>query len=166
MFLREDRVGEGGQYMTAVLAGFLLVLLHLKEEGLELFLKLAGYILIAGGLTGFLKESVIFARARKGAVVLAVCAGILWLGSLYELSLSGPTATVFGWLVTDGDMYIRYMTVAGIQDMEQAGNEEFYSFSALTGSAEKNQSVPCTVLRHSPFTVILLSTGNFWPELR
>lgn len=66
MFLREDRVGEGGQYMTAVLAGFLLVLLHLKEEGLELFLKLAGYTLIAGGLTGFLKESVIFARARKG----------------------------------------------------------------------------------------------------
>ncbi|OUQ16593.1 hypothetical protein [Lachnoclostridium sp. An138] len=113
--------------MTAVLAGFLLVLLHLKEEGLELFLKLAGYILIAGGLTGFLKESVIFARARKGAVVLAVCAGILWLGSLYELSLSGPAATVFGWLVTAGDMYIRYMTVAGIQDMEQAGNEEFYS---------------------------------------
>jgi len=105
--------------MTAVFSGFFFIHLHLWINGVDLLPDFVGFILIAAGVSGFLEESKRFGKARIWASVLAVYAGIVWLCSLFRITLSGNLFVFLSYLVAAADFYVRYLLILGIREVEE-----------------------------------------------
>lgn len=116
--------------MTHIFWGYILIFFHLKINEFDLLPDFLGYVLICIGLSKLLYESINFKKAIPYAIFMTIISIFITFGGLLGISFNGEIFGIFNFITILIFIYIKYLIVMGIKDIEQSYNATL-GFSSL-----------------------------------
>ena len=92
--------------------------LNLNQHSLNILPNFVGYLLLLQGMKQLEEESRFFQSGRPFAVGMAVYEAVLWVGAIFGVTSGGWFGTVLGLISTAVSLYISWLLVQGVLEME------------------------------------------------
>lgn len=117
--------------MKKLFWGFFLIYLNFtlgfNQHTLNVLPDFAGYLLLIKGMDELEHESGLFQGARPFAIGMAVYTAVLWVGDLLGVDGDGWLTQLLGLVAMVAALYISWVLIQGVQDMEQRREVELNS---------------------------------------
>lgn len=143
--------------MAYLIIGYVLVFFRFAINGFDLLPDGLGYILIMAGLTKLDGNSDKLAKAKPWAISMVVIEFLLSVGVFLNIHIGGAMAVIINLLTLLITLYLSYLIVAGIQDIELMNNVKIGASNLmLIWKIGAVLLIACKVLVFIPFDMMAL----------
>lgn len=108
--------------MIFLIIGYFFIFFRFTLNGFDLLPNFFGYILISVGLMKLENKSNQFVKAKPWAIALVWTNLLFSLGVLFKIQIGGATAVTINSLILLITIYLSYLIVSGLQDIELINN--------------------------------------------